>query len=125
MLPEKRSRILAQAEWATPPPRSATSWLLRCKKNAHHFVESRLRAGSFFALGQAGLQLGQAAPILPPPLGKLIATMATSGSLLSTFDFVVFFGALLAIMAVGLWVGRREKSSKDYFWLAAVLVGGV
>ena len=41
--------------------------------------------------------------------------MATSGSLLSTFDFVVFFGALLAIMAVGLWVGRREKSSKDYF----------
>ena len=41
--------------------------------------------------------------------------MVTSGSLLGTFDFVVFFGALLAIMAVGLWVGRREKSSKDYF----------
>ena len=41
--------------------------------------------------------------------------MATSGSILGTFDFVVFFGALLAIMAVGLWVGRREKSSKDYF----------
>ncbi len=41
--------------------------------------------------------------------------MSTTGSLLSTFDFVVFFGTLLAIMAVGLWVGRSEKSSKDYF----------
>ena len=41
--------------------------------------------------------------------------METSGSLLSTIDFVIFFGSLLAIMAVGLWVGRREESSKDYF----------
>ena len=41
--------------------------------------------------------------------------MATLSTLLGTFDFIVFFGALLAIMAVGLWVGRSEKSSKDYF----------
>ena len=41
--------------------------------------------------------------------------METSGSLLSTIDFVIFLGSLLAIMAVGLWVGRREESSKDYF----------
>ena len=61
------------------------------------------------------MQLVQAASILPKPLGKLNATMTTSGSLLGAFDFVVFFGALLAVMAIGLWVGRREKSSKDYF----------
>ncbi|MDP6891802.1 MAG: sodium/solute symporter, partial [Verrucomicrobiota bacterium] len=41
--------------------------------------------------------------------------MATLGTLLGTFDFIIFFGALLAIMVIGLWVGRREKSSKDYF----------
>ena len=41
--------------------------------------------------------------------------MATLSTLLGTFDFIVFFGALLAIMAVGLWVGRSEKSSKDFF----------
>ena len=41
--------------------------------------------------------------------------MATLSTLLGAFDFIVFFGALLAIMAVGLWVGRREKTSKDYF----------
>ena len=41
--------------------------------------------------------------------------METSGSLLSTIDFVIFFGSLLVVMAVGLWVGRREESSKDYF----------
>ena len=41
--------------------------------------------------------------------------MATLSTLLGTFDFIIFFGALLAIMAVGLWVGRSEKSSKDYF----------
>jgi len=41
--------------------------------------------------------------------------MVTLGTLLGTFDFIVFFGALLAVMVIGLWVGRREKSSKDYF----------
>ncbi len=41
--------------------------------------------------------------------------METSGSLLSTIDFVIFFGSLLVVMAVGLWVGRKEESSKDYF----------
>ena len=50
------------------------------------------------------------------PLGhQLTPIMETSGSLLSTIDFVIFFGSLLAIMAVGLWVGRKEESSKDYF----------
>jgi len=41
--------------------------------------------------------------------------METSGSLLSTIDFVIFFGSLFVVMAVGLWVGRKEESSKDYF----------
>ncbi|MBL67022.1 MAG: hypothetical protein CMO74_01015 [Verrucomicrobiales bacterium] len=40
--------------------------------------------------------------------------MLADGILLRA-DFIVFFGSLLAVMAVGLWVGRREKSSQDYF----------
>jgi solute:Na+ symporter, SSS family len=36
-------------------------------------------------------------------------------SLLSTTDLVIFFGSLVAIMGVGLWVGRKENSSEDYF----------
>ena len=75
----EKIKDLGAGRMATPPQRSATSWPLRFKKNAHHFVESRLRAGS---LRPSGVATGQAAPILPPPLGKLIATMATSGSLL-------------------------------------------
>ena len=36
-------------------------------------------------------------------------------SLLSTTDLIIFFGSLVAIMGVGLWAGRREDSSEDYF----------
>ena len=36
-------------------------------------------------------------------------------SLLSTPDLVIFFGSLIAVMAMGLWVGRKEDSSEDYF----------
>jgi SSS family solute:Na+ symporter len=41
--------------------------------------------------------------------------METSGQLLSTLDIVIFFGSLFGIMAVGLWVGRKEDSSADYY----------
>lgn len=36
-------------------------------------------------------------------------------SLLSTTDLVIFFGSLVAIMALGLWAGRKEDDSADYF----------
>ena len=36
-------------------------------------------------------------------------------SFLTTTDIVIFFGSLLAVMGIGLWVGRREDSSEDYF----------
>ena len=29
-------------------------------------------------------------------------------SFLTTTDIVIFFGSLLAVMGIGLWVGRRE-----------------
>jgi len=35
--------------------------------------------------------------------------------ILSRADFIVFFGSLLAVMAIGLWVGGREKTAQDYF----------
>ena len=36
--------------------------------------------------------------------------------ILSTTDFIVFFGSLLGVMATGLWVGRKESgSTRDYF----------
>ncbi len=34
---------------------------------------------------------------------------------LSTTDLVIFFGSLLTVMGLGLWAGRREESSEDYF----------
>lgn len=37
------------------------------------------------------------------------------GSLLTTFDLVIFFGALAAIMAVGLWAGRKEDTAVDFY----------
>jgi SSS family solute:Na+ symporter len=37
------------------------------------------------------------------------------GGILSRADFIVFFGSLLVVMAVGLWVGRRERTSQDFF----------
>ena len=36
-------------------------------------------------------------------------------SLLSTTDLFIFFGSLVAVMGMGLWVGRKEDSSEDYF----------
>jgi hypothetical protein len=36
-------------------------------------------------------------------------------SLLSTTDLIIFFGSLIAVMGLGLWVGRKEDSSEDYF----------
>ena len=36
-------------------------------------------------------------------------------SLLSTTDLIIFFGSLIAVMGMGLWVGRKEDSSEDYF----------
>ena len=35
--------------------------------------------------------------------------------LLGPVDYFIFFGSLVLIMAVGLWAGRREESSSDYF----------
>lgn len=36
-------------------------------------------------------------------------------SLLSTTDLFIFFGSLLAVMGFGLFAGRKEDSSEDYF----------
>lgn len=36
-------------------------------------------------------------------------------SLLSTTDLVIFFGSLVAVMALGLWAGRKEEGSEDFF----------
>ncbi len=36
-------------------------------------------------------------------------------SLLSTQDLIIFFGSLIVVMAFGLWSGRNEKDSEDYF----------
>ncbi|MDC3335854.1 hypothetical protein OAV71_05040, partial [Opitutales bacterium] len=36
-------------------------------------------------------------------------------SLLSTTDLFIFFGSLFAVMAFGLWSGRKEENSEDYF----------
>jgi len=41
--------------------------------------------------------------------------MENTGTFLTTLDFVVFFGSLLGVMALGLWAGRNESTSKDYF----------
>ncbi|MDX1563958.1 MAG: hypothetical protein R3236_01075 [Phycisphaeraceae bacterium] len=34
---------------------------------------------------------------------------------LTTFDLIIFFGSLLAIMGVGLWAGRKEETSEDFY----------
>ena len=41
--------------------------------------------------------------------------MENTGTFLTTLDFVVFFGSLLGVMALGLLAGRNESTSKDYF----------
>ena len=30
-------------------------------------------------------------------------------------DFVVFFGSLILVMVVGLWAGRKEESTEDFY----------
>ncbi len=35
--------------------------------------------------------------------------------LLTTLDLIIFFGSLLVVMGVGLWAGRKEDTSDDYF----------
>ncbi len=37
------------------------------------------------------------------------------GNLLTTLDYVIFFGSLLVVMIVGLWAGRKEDTSTDYY----------
>jgi len=37
------------------------------------------------------------------------------GELLTPADIAVFFGSLVAVMAVGLWAGRKEETSEDYY----------
>jgi len=34
---------------------------------------------------------------------------------MSTLDLIIFFGSLLAVMGIGLWAGRKEETSDDYF----------
>lgn len=33
----------------------------------------------------------------------------------TTLDLVIFFGSLITVMALGLWAGRKEETSDDYF----------
>ncbi len=37
------------------------------------------------------------------------------GDVFSTLDILVFLATLFLVMAVGLWAGRKEESSEDYF----------
>lgn len=37
------------------------------------------------------------------------------GDVFSTLDIIVFLGTLILVMGVGLWAGRKEESSEDYF----------
>ncbi|MBM79495.1 MAG: hypothetical protein CMJ78_02735 [Planctomycetaceae bacterium] len=37
------------------------------------------------------------------------------GDVFSTLDLIIFFVALIGVMAVGFFVGKREESSEDYF----------
>ena len=34
---------------------------------------------------------------------------------LSSTDYIIFFGSLIGAMLVGLWAGRKEETSEDYF----------
>ena len=34
---------------------------------------------------------------------------------LTTLDYIIFFASLIAVMAIGLWAGRKEESSMDFF----------
>ncbi len=50
------------------------------------------------------------------PARVVCAQLLAMDGILSTTDFVVFFGSLLAVMAVGLWAGRGSgKTAQSYF----------
>ena len=34
---------------------------------------------------------------------------------LSTFDFVIFLTSLIVVMVIGLWTGRKEEGTEDFF----------
>ena len=34
---------------------------------------------------------------------------------LSSTDYIIFFASLIGAMLVGLWAGRKEETSEDYF----------
>ena len=34
---------------------------------------------------------------------------------LGLLDYIIFFGTLIGVMLIGLWAGREDKSSEDYF----------
>ena len=38
-----------------------------------------------------------------------------SENVLTTPDLIVFFGSLVAVLAIGLWASRREETSEDFF----------
>jgi solute:Na+ symporter, SSS family len=37
------------------------------------------------------------------------------GELLTPLDVVIFFGSLIVVMGIGLWAGRKEDTSADYY----------
>jgi len=37
------------------------------------------------------------------------------GELLTPLDIAIFFGSLLAVMAIGLWSGRKEDTTEEYY----------
>ena len=37
------------------------------------------------------------------------------GNLLSNLDLAIFFTSLLVVMLLGLWAGRKEDTSSDYY----------
>lgn len=37
------------------------------------------------------------------------------GDLLTSLDIGIFFGSLMAVMAIGLWAGRKEDTTEDYY----------
>ena len=37
------------------------------------------------------------------------------GTTFTTLDLIIFFGSLTAVMAIGLFAGRKEETSEDYF----------
>ena len=38
-----------------------------------------------------------------------------SENVLTTPDLIVFFGSLLAVLAIGLWASRGEETSENFF----------